>query len=311
MTMSTPEFSARDYCAAFLVDFLASVGATHAELSFNGSGDSGDVDDVTFDYRTKRAPTPKKIAAKWQLALARHHLLYPEYSLDCYCRTETGERLLHSVVEGFFYQYISDGLGDWVNNDGGGGTVTIDVEDRLINYSVSYNEVQDAESQTGHVENPALFDELLTAMRAMGIAAIEAEFDFDSEGVAWSEELGFLGADQNAVQLEAAQEAELTQTCRKLVQAHFPNDSRFEADGNFCALFNGLYETLVEETALEMREDSSEGYVISLSLTESEGRPVLQWSATFRYMGSDDGESEEIDAPIIGALPNARRKRAA
>ena len=39
--MSTDSLSTAEYSAAFLIDFLASLGVTRAELSFSGGGDSG------------------------------------------------------------------------------------------------------------------------------------------------------------------------------------------------------------------------------------------------------------------------------
>ena len=187
---TTEEISPAEYCAAFLVDFLASVGVVRAELTFSGSGDSGDVDDVQFTFKRNRKPPEENVEEQWRLAVARHHLLYPEHSIRCFDQ-DNGDSKLASLVQNFFYTHISESLGDWVNNEGGGGSVTVDTKERLISYTVSYNEVQDAEPVTGRVDRMPLFEELFAAVQALGITAIDADLDFDYEGVSWSENVTF------------------------------------------------------------------------------------------------------------------------
>ncbi len=307
--MNTTELSPAEYSAAFLVDFLSSVGVLRAELTFSGCGDSGAVDDVQFVFRQKREPTETKVEKGWRLALARHHLLYPEHSLAWFESNHAPRPKLGTLVENYFDHFINPSLGDWVNNDGGSGSVTVDVEERLITHEVSYNDVKDGEPQTGTVEQPELFGALLDAARPLGIVAIEADLDFDCENVSWSDTFTSKGADGNPVKLESPQENALAKAWRDIVGARL-HDARFDSE-DFCALLTGLYEIFVKKTALDYREDDSEGYSISLRLAQDEGRTVLEWTATFRFMDSDDGDSGEIVAPVICAPRPSRRKRAA
>lgn len=307
---TTEEISPAEYCAAFLVDFLASVGIVRAELTFSGSGDSGDVDGVDFAFKRDRKPSDDKIAEQWRLAVARHHLLYPEHSIRCFDE-DHGDSQLASLVKNFFYKHVSDSLGDWVNNEGGSGSMTVDIAERSISYSVSYNEVQDAEPVTGRVDRAPLFEELLAAVQPLGITAVDADLDFDNEGVSWSENVTFFDENRRAVILEPVQEAALAQACIEIARRHMPDEPRFAEADNFCALFNALYEVFVEEKALESREDESEGYSIALSLTCHGSTPVVEWSATFRCMDSTDGETDEIVAPVIHAPAKRSRKHAA
>ncbi len=310
---TTEEISTAEYCAAFLVDFLASVGVERAELTFSGSGDSGDVDGVELSFKRSRKPSAEKIEEQWRLAVARHHLLYPEQSIRCFDKDYgDGDSVSpDSLVQKFFYAHVSETLGDWVNNEGGSGTMTVDVAERSINYGASYNEVQDAEPVSGRVENVPLFDELLVAVQPLGIASIDADLDFDYEGVTWSDDVALVGELRKPVTLEPEAEKLLARTCVEIARRHASGDGNFVEAETFPGLLSALYERFVKETALESRESESEGYSIALSLTREGGRAVLEWTATFRYMGSTDDDTGEILAPEIHAPVKRSRKRAA
>lgn len=93
---------------------LYNAGAREMTVEFSGSGDSGDVDDVYF-------------------------------------RGEADAQLVEDVRASAYDVYdpdvMADWLGevvpiDWVNNDGGGGTATINLETLEVNISCYYYELE-------------------------------------------------------------------------------------------------------------------------------------------------------------------------
>ena len=83
-------------------------------VTFDGSGDSGDITEiVAFDKKDR-----------WK----------SEVSLD------------FAGVPDFLYDLIAHHVTcDWVNNDGGGGSITIDLTDFTMNVSSFYREVTDCD----------------------------------------------------------------------------------------------------------------------------------------------------------------------
>lgn len=81
-------------------------GIAKLNISFSGSGDSGDVDDV--DYETNDG------IKSWQLDI-NSKLINTEED---------------SAIKDMAYTWLSNNLlYDWVNNDGGSGTLNIDLSD--------------------------------------------------------------------------------------------------------------------------------------------------------------------------------------
>lgn len=307
--MSTPEFTPEAYSAAFLIDFLSSLGVKHAGLRFNGSGDNGAVDGVTFTYQSDQTPTEESVSERWQLALARHHLLYPEYEVAAPAYAGKGEEFLAAVVEKHFDGHISPNLGDWVNNDGGSGSVGVDIAGRLISHRVTYNSTTEGASHSGKVRRPALFRALLGAAATYGIARIEAELDFESDQHCWSQNFTFRAADDTAVTLADPTQTAFLDACHAVASAR-PSKRRAPLAASSGEEFTlWLHEAFVEKAALALGEgDEMESYNVTLSLGMDSGAPVLEWTVTFTYLDTEDGESDEIAAPVIVAQPKRLRR---
>lgn len=98
-------------------------GVTRAEIDFSGSGDSGDVNDTTM-YRGE------------------------EYVKD----HNEDEKKLDSLLNEYFHDQLSDRIGwDWYNNEGGGGSVTIDFVSGQIEISGYYYTPHDADGETFNI----------------------------------------------------------------------------------------------------------------------------------------------------------------
>ncbi|MDP3072622.1 MAG: hypothetical protein Q8N18_20175 [Opitutaceae bacterium] len=307
--MSTPDYTPQEYAAAFLIDFLAALGVTRADLSFSGSGDDGAVNDVTFAYRQDRPPTEEQVVEQWRLALARHHLLYPEYSVEGPSQDEKGDRFLAATVEKYFDDHISPNLGDWVNNDGGSGSVGVDIAGGLISHRVTYNSTTEGSSHSGKVKRPALFRALLGAAATYGIARIEAELDFESDSHCWSQNFTFRAADDTAVTLDDPTQTAFLDACHAVASAH-PSKRRAPLAASSGEEFTlWLHEAFVEKAALALGgHDEMESYNVTLSLGMDSGAPVLEWTVTFTYLDTEDGESDEIAAPVIAPPPRRSRR---
>ncbi len=306
--MSTLDYTPQEYAAAFLIDFLASLGVTRADLSFSGSGDDGAVNDVTFAYRQDRPPNDEQVGEQWRLALARHHLLYPEYSAEGPTHGEKGERFLAAAVEKYFDDHISQNLGDWVNNDGGSGRVGLDIAGRLISHRVTYNTTTAGEPHSGRVRRRALFRALLGVAAAHGIARIEAELDFDADAHCWSQNYTFQAADGTTVTLDDPTQAAFLDACHAAARTQPGKRHAPLAASSIEEFTLWLHEAFVEKAALALGEDGEmESYNVTLALGMNSGAPVLEWTARFYHRASEDGESDEIAAPVIAPAPKRSR----
>jgi len=308
--VSPPDYTSQEYAAAFLIDFLASLGVTRADLSFSGSGDDGAVNDVTFAYRQDRQPSEEQVGEQWRLALARHHLLYPEYSAEGPTHGEKGERFLAAAVEKYFDDHLSSNLGDWANGDGGSGSVGLDIAGRLISHRVTYNTTTAGEPYSGRVRRRALFRALLGVAATYGIARIEAELDFDDDAHCWSQNFTFRAADGTTVTLDDPTQAAFLDACHAAASTHPGKRHAPLAASNIEEFTLWLHEAFVEKAAFSLSEEGEmESYNVMLALGMNSGTPVLEWTATFYYLTTEDGESDELAAPVIA--PAAKRSRRA
>lgn len=310
--MSTDSLSTAEYSAAFLIDFLASLGVTRAELSFSGGGDSGAVDQVEFTYAKKHRPTDEAVTEQWLLALARHHLLYPEYKVELPPHAGKGEKLLAALVEKHFDDHINSHLGDWYNNEGGRGSVAVDIAERAIRHEVCYNTTSHGEPHTAKVNHPELFSALLAAVNFLGIGSIDVELDFDSEGYCWSQTLTFHATDGAIVVLDESQQTILLNACNGVVRLHTFEGKPLGAADSMPELALGFYETFVKEPALKTSADEVESFAVSYTIGPDAEQlfPSLEWTATFCYHDTEDGDSDEIIAPVIGpVVKRVRRSR--
>lgn len=311
MTANLP-FTREEYSAAFHIDFLATLGVRRAELTFSGGGDSGAVDQVNFTYTRKRRPTDETVTEQWLLALARHHLLYPEYKVELPPHAGKGERFLAALVEKHFDDHINSHLGDWYNNEGGRGSVTVDVADRAIRHEVCYNTTSHGEPHTAKANHPDLFTALLAATNSLGVGSIEVELDFDSEGYCWSQTLTFHAIDGAIVALDESQQTTLLTTCSAVLRVHSFDGKPLGTADSMPELALQFYETFVKIPALETSTDEVESFAVRYAIGPDTEQlfPSLEWTATFCYHDTDDGDSGEVIAPVIGpALKRVRRSR--
>jgi hypothetical protein len=105
-------------------DALAAAGVTRVEVTFNGEGDSGQIEDVVARRAEEAHPIPKTL-------VPFHSASYgsPE--------TKTSEKSLAQAIEALCYDYLEQEHGGWENNDGGSGDFVFHVEDRRIELEFS------------------------------------------------------------------------------------------------------------------------------------------------------------------------------
>lgn len=95
-----------------LIALRSCTGLLHIVVEFNGQGDSGQIDDIHLrgiaDEDIKDMPLPPELAA-----------LFDEPRADM--------ATVHKFIETWCYDEIERIVDfDWYNNDGGGGTITIE-----------------------------------------------------------------------------------------------------------------------------------------------------------------------------------------
>ncbi len=107
---------------------LKSKGVSQIYCYFDGGGDSGEINEI--DYKTS-------VLKQYDdgTLYDSHEDINPETELSSPLKSEDT-----SLVEGWLYDVIADKVneygGDWCNNDGGYGSVDINVEDQT--YDVHY-----------------------------------------------------------------------------------------------------------------------------------------------------------------------------
>ena len=253
----------------------------------------------------------------WQQALARHHLLYPECTAPtpAHSTPTEGESFLAGLVEGVFDDHISSNLGDWVNGDGGSGSIGIHIAGRLICYRANYDSINDCPDHTGQIKRARLFGALLETAAKYGVGRIEAELDFDSDGHSWSQSCYFQTAAGLALTLDTTAQTELLRACHATLCIHgrrYAPAATEVSEQEFALWF---WDNFVEKPVLALETpDEMEDYCVTMTLSRGRTGPVLNWVATFRVRASDDGDSGEIAAPVIVAQPvktRSRKRRAA
>lgn len=103
---------------------LKDLGVKKIEISFSGSGDSGDIDDVEFhdsdgNYLTQLVKETFNDKSKIDI-----------------------ENELRDIAWALINEKV-DTVGDWVNNDGGFGSITIDVEEKTYDLNYSQRTTED------------------------------------------------------------------------------------------------------------------------------------------------------------------------
>lgn len=110
---------------AALFDALAAAGITQVIVTFDGCGDSGQVEDVYARAGDEEADLPK----------AGITLCSPVWGGD---EVKRSTMSVEAAIEQFVYDLLAETHGGWENNDGAFGEFTFDVATRSI--SLDYNE---------------------------------------------------------------------------------------------------------------------------------------------------------------------------
>jgi len=108
-----------------LFNALEAAGITSVLVSFDGSGDSGQIEDIEARKENEQVSFPDGAieifsTSYWQPEISSHTLPIEE------------------AVERMAYDFLSETHGGWENNDGAFGEFVFDVENRTI--SLDYNE---------------------------------------------------------------------------------------------------------------------------------------------------------------------------
>jgi hypothetical protein len=121
---------------AALFDALAAAGVTHVILSFDGCGDSGQIENIEVNAGDATVAMPQ---AEIELARAVWDQGEPERSPVS----------VADAIERLAYDILVDTHGSWPDNDGAYGDFTFDVAARTI--TLDYNERYTASEYSQHV----------------------------------------------------------------------------------------------------------------------------------------------------------------
>ena len=101
---------------ATVFDALATAGINTVIVTFDGEGDSGQIQDITADDSAQVPDT-------------RIELLQTEWGTG---KLDSAQSTLRNAIETLCYDYLSQEHGGWENNDGAFGEFTFSVADRTI-----------------------------------------------------------------------------------------------------------------------------------------------------------------------------------
>ena len=104
-----------------LLTALAGLGVRQVVVAYEGGGDSGDVSEVSVE--------PPELLPKLRTETIELRCRIGEFQDGHYqYRTADQSMSLHRAVSDFTLDWVEDTHGGWENNEGGSGSVTLDVE---------------------------------------------------------------------------------------------------------------------------------------------------------------------------------------
>jgi hypothetical protein len=121
---------------AALFDALTAAGVTHVVVSFDGYGDSGQIENIEVKAGDATVAMPQ---AEIQIARAVWDQAGPERSLVS----------VADAIERLAYDLLEQTHGGWEDNDGAYGDFTFDVAARTV--TLDYNERTTASEYSQHV----------------------------------------------------------------------------------------------------------------------------------------------------------------
>lgn len=104
---------------AAVFDALSAAGVTSVTVSFDGEGDSGQIEDIRADTNGKPYELPEK-----QIDIQR-----VGWGIG---KSDTQQTTLHDAIEQLCYDYLSQEHEGWGNDDGAFGEFTFEVAGRTI-----------------------------------------------------------------------------------------------------------------------------------------------------------------------------------
>ena len=121
--------------AKLLFDTLAETKVSSIEVTFDGCGDSGQINDITYkDHRDKELPAPK-LLVKGSVTSEYHE--WNDKKKE-FVMVGGGEASVHKIVEQICYDKLAASHGGWEINGGSYGTFHFDVLNRKVN--LEFNE---------------------------------------------------------------------------------------------------------------------------------------------------------------------------
>ena len=119
-------------------------GVKEARVIFYGGGDSGQIEEVTFDKNV-----PSSCTVKMEIERREHIWVEETQSYKYEIKKEREEKTLEDALEHVTYELLDDCGVDWYNNEGGGGHLYVDLkgDEPTVEFHVYYNVI---ESHTGH-----------------------------------------------------------------------------------------------------------------------------------------------------------------
>lgn len=110
---------------AALLDALQSAGITTVTVTFDGCGDSGQIEQIVAKSGDKDADLPDN-----KVELAR-----TEFHLEDVTRATVP---LPDAIEAFCYDMLESKHGGWENNEGAYGEFIFDVKERTVTFDFNY-----------------------------------------------------------------------------------------------------------------------------------------------------------------------------
>lgn len=121
---------------AVLFDTLAKAGITSVEVTFDGYGDSGQIEDVVAKAGDKEVALPP----------VNIDVAHAEWGSPDIVRTT---RSMSQAIEQLVYDFLRETQAGWENNEGAFGNFYFEVAERTI--TLNYNERIETSEYTQHV----------------------------------------------------------------------------------------------------------------------------------------------------------------
>jgi hypothetical protein len=115
---------------------IASYGIASADVEFNGAGDDGQIIDVTAEGITDRLD---------KMRLGDEH--------ECLLASYRREKTVYDLIESFAYKMLDRTEYDWINNDGGYGSIHIEPTNGVVEIDMNVR-IMESENYSLDMSNP-------------------------------------------------------------------------------------------------------------------------------------------------------------